>query len=191
MLAFVLGLAFTPRFATLTGTELGLYIATLVLGAIAASLLMSPAALNRLVFRRQLRRRLISAANRLALFGLASLLAALGCAIMLVLFVVLHSSALATIITTLVIGWFIVIWFAVPAWWRYQHRECGSHAPGSHAPGSADATVTALVPRRAQGVELSWTTGLRDGLRSHWRMTQVRTGRSAHPVVWRQQRRAG
>ncbi len=126
MLAFVLTLAFTQRFKDLTEGQLRLYVATLVLGALASSLLMAPAAFNRLVFRQALRRRMINAANGFALAGLALLLATLGCAIMLVLQVVVGSSLLAAALTAAIVLWFVLIWFAVPAWWRYRHRECGS-----------------------------------------------------------------
>jgi hypothetical protein len=131
MLAFVLTLAFTPRFAFLTTGQLRLYVATLVLGAVAASFLMAPAAFNRLVFRRRLRRQLVSAANQFYLFGLGFLLASLGCAIMLILQVVIGSGILAAAFASVVVLWFAFMWFAIPAWMRYRHRECG---PSSHAP---------------------------------------------------------
>jgi Family of unknown function (DUF6328) len=126
MLAFVLTLAFTPRFSLLSNGQLGLYIVTLVLGSVAASLLMAPAAFNRLVFRQGLRRRVISAANWFALTGLTFLLATVGCAVLLVLQVVVGSSGLTAVLTTAVVGWFAFTWFAIPAWWRFRHRECGS-----------------------------------------------------------------
>jgi hypothetical protein len=123
LLAFLLTLAFTPRFTTLTTGELRLYIATLVLGAAATALLMAPAAFHRIVFRRRLKRHLVTAANRFALTGLAVLLAAKGCAIMLILHVVIGSSVPAAAVTSAVVSWFALIWFALPAWCRYRHRE--------------------------------------------------------------------
>jgi Family of unknown function (DUF6328) len=124
-LAFVLTLAFTPKFGDLTPNQLRLYLVTLVLGAMSASLLMAPAAFNRLVFRQALRRRLVTAANRFALTGLTFLLATLGCAVLLILWVIVGSGP-ATALTTVVVCWFVVTWFAVPVWWRFRHRECGS-----------------------------------------------------------------
>jgi hypothetical protein len=120
-------MAFSPtRFKDLTGAELGLYVVTLVLGIVAASLLMAPAAFNRLLFRSGLRGRLVHIANLFALCGLACLLATLGCAIMLILQIVMGSLALAAGVTAAIVIWFALIWFVVPAWWRYRHRECGS-----------------------------------------------------------------
>jgi hypothetical protein len=43
LLAFLLSLAFTPRFNMLTTFDLGLYVTTLILGACSAALLMAPA----------------------------------------------------------------------------------------------------------------------------------------------------
>lgn len=153
MLAFVLTLAFTPRFDSLTPGELHLYIATLILGALAASMLMAPAAFNRLVFRHRLRRRMVSAANRFALYGIALLLATLGCAILLILNVVIGSSGLAATITAFVVSWFALLWFAVPAWWRYRHRECGSGRLGMESEnrpsGSQPRTAEMVAEPRA------------------------------------------
>jgi hypothetical protein len=148
MLAFVLTLAFTPRFKDLTTGDLHLYLATLILGSMAASMLMAPAALNRLVFRHRLRRRMVSAANRFALYGLALLLATLGCAIMLILHVISGSSGFAAAITVAVVAWFVLLWFAVPAWWRYRHRECGS----GHLRTESESHPSGLEPHIAEMV---------------------------------------
>src|SRR5262249_43736558 len=127
-LAFELTLAFTSKFDTLSDGQKGLYVATLLLGAVAASLLMAPAAFNRLVFRHKLRVHLVHAANRFALAGLTCLLATMGCVILLILQIAIPASFvwLATGITGAIVCWFVLIWFAVPAWWRFRHRECGS-----------------------------------------------------------------
>jgi hypothetical protein len=200
ILAFVLTLAFTSRFNDLSGSELRLYLATLVLGAVAASLLMAPAAFNRLVLRRRLRRRLIIAANRFALFGLIFLLATIGCAVMLILRVVVGSSGLAALITAGLVTWFVLIWFAMPAWWRYRHRGCGSARPtpaehdarpatgppGAHRPTSEVPAPFAVVVddldrrphRRARKVMvMTWQPGQPGDLaplRARWKALPVR-----------------
>src|SRR5262249_15554299 len=63
-LALALALASPPKSHDLALSQLRLYIATLVLGAMSASLLMAPAAFNRLVSRQTPRRRLVTAVNR-------------------------------------------------------------------------------------------------------------------------------
>ena len=42
LFAFLLGLAFTPRFPDLTGEQQGIYLVTLVLSAVSAALLIGP-----------------------------------------------------------------------------------------------------------------------------------------------------
>jgi hypothetical protein len=121
LLAFLLTLAFTPKFATLNHTQLILYVATLILGAAATALLMAPAPFHRIVFRHRLKHHLVTAANRFALYGLATLLLAKGCAIMLILDVVLGPQP-AHWITGAVVSWFVLFWFALPMWCRHRHR---------------------------------------------------------------------
>jgi Family of unknown function (DUF6328) len=123
LLAFVLTLAFTPRFALLTPPEKRLYVITLVLGAAATALLMAPAAFHRVVYRQRLRRHLVLAANRFAACGLAVLVAAKCCAILLILQVVTSSFAIAGAITGGVIAWFALNWLVFPLWCRYRHRH--------------------------------------------------------------------
>jgi Family of unknown function (DUF6328) len=123
LLAFVLTLAFTPRFADLSPGQLRLYIVTLVLGAAATALLMAPAAFHRVVYRQRLRRHLVMAANRFAIAGLVVLVAANGCAIMLILQFVIGPSALVGVLTSAVLAWFVLMWLAIPLWCRYRHRH--------------------------------------------------------------------
>jgi len=120
LLAFLLTVAFTPRFLTLTGFERGAYIGALVLGAAANALLIAPAAFHRLVFQRRLKRQLVRASNRFALFGLALLMLSISCALLLILSVTV-GSALAVWITAGALGWFGLWWYAVPLWSRAKH----------------------------------------------------------------------
>jgi hypothetical protein len=152
VLAFVLTLAFTPQFKDLSTAQLGLYIATLVLGSAAASLLIAPAALNRLVFRQRLRHNLVNAANRFALTGLTLLVATIGCALLLILQVVLDSSGLATVLAVALACWFLVIWFAIPAWWRFRHRECGPDRVDPAEPQRRRPYVPSAAAREAMRI---------------------------------------
>lgn len=136
LLAFLLTLAFTPRFATLNDTQLGLYVATLVSGAAATALLMAPAAFHRIVFRRRLKHHLVSAANKFALLGLATMLLAKACALMLILDVVLGRGPAATL-TAAVISWFMIFWYAIPMVCRYRHRAQAYPDEVTPAPSAA------------------------------------------------------
>jgi uncharacterized protein DUF6328 len=57
LFAFLLGLAFTPRFPDLSRAQQGVYLATLVLAAVSAALLIAPVGYHRTVFRQRLRPR--------------------------------------------------------------------------------------------------------------------------------------
>jgi hypothetical protein len=121
LLAFLLSLAFTPRFDVLTPFDLGLYVTTLVLGAASAALLMAPACYHRVVFRQRLKRHLVQAANRFALAGLALLGVSLACAMLLILKIVL-AQKLAFAVTAGIVLWFILWWYALPKWTALRHR---------------------------------------------------------------------
>jgi hypothetical protein len=120
LLAFLLTVAFTPRFVTLTGFERGVYIGALVLGAAANALLIAPAAFHRLVFQRRLKRQLVLASNRFALFGLTLLMLSISCALLLILSVTVGPGS-AVWITAGALGWFALFWYAVPLWSRAKH----------------------------------------------------------------------
>jgi uncharacterized protein DUF6328 len=77
LFAFLLGLAFTPRFPDLSRAQQGVYLATLVLSAVSAALLIAPVGYHRIVFRQRLRPQLVTTGHRYAIAGLVLLLLAL------------------------------------------------------------------------------------------------------------------
>jgi Family of unknown function (DUF6328) len=134
LLAFLLTLSFTPKFATLTDLQQNLYVVTLVLGTATTALLTAPAAFHRVVFRRQMKRQLVRAAHRYTVCGFALLLLAKGCALLLILDVVVGNTV-AVRITAAVMMWFVLCWVAVPYWFRLKHRE--QHPVASVQPSGA------------------------------------------------------
>ncbi|MEU9339386.1 DUF6328 family protein [Streptomyces sp. NPDC048290] len=117
LLAFLLTLAFTPRFTSITPLQRELYVIDLLLTAVAASLLIAPAPFHRLVHGRKLRQQLVDTAGRLALWGLITLMLAIVCSMLLILDVVvgLH---LATLLAAVVLTWFVAFWCVLPCWSR-------------------------------------------------------------------------
>jgi hypothetical protein len=125
LFAFLLGLAFTQRFARLDRFDVTVYTITLLTTAVATLLLIAPVAFHRLVFRRRQKATLIVVADRLLLLGLSLLIVAISCAVALILDVVLgRAEALAGGVLVAVIG--VLLWFALPAWAR---RTGGAAAP--------------------------------------------------------------
>jgi hypothetical protein len=121
LLAFLLALAFTPRFATCTDFQRHVYVASLVLGSASTALLIAPAPFHRLVFRRGLKRQLVRASTQFALFGLALLMLALTSSLLLVLAVAVGTRT-ALWITGATLAWFALWWFIVPLHNRIRHR---------------------------------------------------------------------
>jgi hypothetical protein len=148
LLAFLLSLAFTPRFSMLSPFDRSLYVATLLLGSASAALLMAPACYHRVVFRRRLKRHLVQAANRFAATGLALLGLALACAVLLILKIVV-SQRLAAVLTSGVLLWFGLWWYALPMWTSLRHRRRTHTQPTRQAnvgrPVLADTTVADAI----------------------------------------------
>ncbi|MGN6171349.1 MAG: DUF6328 family protein [Streptosporangiaceae bacterium] len=128
LFAFLLTLAFTSRFASVTQFQRGIYVLTLMLCAAAAALLIAPASFHRVVYRRRLKHHLVRIASRLALSGLVLLLLALISALLLILDVVIGlGPALALAVGAL--GWFVTWWFVLPVWSRIRHQAFAGHVP--------------------------------------------------------------
>nr|WP_042180882.1 DUF6328 family protein [Kibdelosporangium sp. MJ126-NF4]CEL14652.1 Integral membrane protein [Kibdelosporangium sp. MJ126-NF4]CTQ96719.1 Integral membrane protein [Kibdelosporangium sp. MJ126-NF4] len=122
LLAFLLTVAFTPRFASFTVFQRDVYVASLVLGAAANALLIAPAAFHRMVFRQRLKEQLVRYANRFALCGLALLMLALTSALLLILTVVLGMHA-GSWLTGGALAWFVFFWYLLPLWSRLRARR--------------------------------------------------------------------
>jgi Family of unknown function (DUF6328) len=123
LFAFLLGLAFTPRFAALTDWQHGVYLATLVCSATSAALLIAPVGYHRTVFRRRLKARLVETGHRYAVAGLVLLLLALvgGVELAASLLIGPWAALLAGVLSAL----FATLWFLVPLWHRATQDEPG------------------------------------------------------------------
>lgn len=119
LFAFLLTLAFTPRFAEISTLQRTVYVTTLMLASVAAALLIAPVPFHRLVFRRRQKDDLVEISNRLALGGLVALFLAMVGAVLLILDVVL-GNALAAVLTGFVTVWFLGLWFVLPLPYRRQ-----------------------------------------------------------------------
>ena len=123
LFAFLLGLAFTPRFPDLTRTQQGVYLVTLVLSATSAALLIGPVGYHRTVFRQRLKSQLVETGHRYAFAGLVLLLLALVGSVHLAASFVLGSWA--TLLAAALAGLFATLWFVVPLVHRLRRRRDG------------------------------------------------------------------
>jgi hypothetical protein len=129
LFAFLLGLAFTPRFPDLSGAQQAIYLATLVPAAVSAALLIAPVGYHRTVFRQRLRPQLVTTGHRYAIAGLILLLLALVGAVQLAASFVL--GAWASLLAAALAGLFATLWFVIPLVHRRQHQ----HQPSQPDPG--------------------------------------------------------
>jgi hypothetical protein len=121
LFAFLLGLAFTTRFAELSSAEQAVYLVTLVLSATSAALLIAPVSYHRTVFRQRLKSQLVSAGHRYAVVGLVLLMLALAGAVQLAASFVL--GAWAALLAAALTGLFITLWFVIPLVHRIRHHH--------------------------------------------------------------------
>ena len=117
LFAFLLGLAFTARFVTLSGFQVAVYTATLLSTALAAIVLIAPVSFHRMVFRRRQKAALVVVADRLLMIGLGLLVLSISSAVLLILDVVLGhwQAALGGGLVALA-G--VLTWYALPFWAR-------------------------------------------------------------------------
>ncbi|MGI5199783.1 DUF6328 family protein [Streptomyces sp. CA-288835] len=84
LFAFLLSLAFTPRFPDLDSVQRGMYITTLLLAVLASVLLTAPAALHRRLFQQGAKPQIVAVSSHLAQIGMGVLAFALTGSVLLV-----------------------------------------------------------------------------------------------------------
>ncbi|MGW0337699.1 DUF6328 family protein [Streptomyces sp. NPDC003011] len=84
LFAFLLTLAFTPRFPSLDTVQRTTYVVTLLLAVLAAALFTAPAALHRSLFQKGAKPRIVQVSSRLATVGMRVLVLAFTGSVLLV-----------------------------------------------------------------------------------------------------------
>ena len=152
LFAFLLTLAFTNRFRSITPVQRDIYVVALMLAAAATALLIAPAAFHRVIYRRRLKQHLVHVANKLALAGLVLLLLAMISALVLILDVT-TGMAMAVILASGMLTWFFTWWFIVPVYSRLRHSAgAGVRGRGPHGHAQlGGAPVTRSAPGGGAG----------------------------------------
>ncbi|MFE9427552.1 DUF6328 family protein [Kitasatospora sp. NPDC006697] len=125
--AFLLGVAFTPRFASLDDAQQDIYVTTLLLSVVAAAVFATPVALHRGLAHHPAKARIVRVSARVAQLGLLLLAAALTGAVLLVLDVVL-GAAPAIAVSCVVALIFTALWFVLPWAVRREAERDGEDA---------------------------------------------------------------
>ncbi|MFF3073380.1 DUF6328 family protein [Kitasatospora sp. NPDC057904] len=114
LFGFLIGVAFTPRFAALPGFDKNLYTATVILGALATGALIAPVAFHRLLAGHGMKPELIHVAGHLITTGLITLALTIAAALLLLLRTATGNPAAAWIISGAVLLWFTTTWLVLP-----------------------------------------------------------------------------
>ncbi|KDN87567.1 DUF6328 family protein [Kitasatospora cheerisanensis] len=120
LFGFLLSVVFMPRFAILSAFERGLYVVTVVLGALATGALIAPVAYHRLLAGRRLKPELVDATSRVVALGVVLLALTVGSALLLLLHVAIGGPG-AGLIVGGVMAWFTVWWLLLP--WLLMRRS--------------------------------------------------------------------
>jgi Family of unknown function (DUF6328) len=129
LFGFLLAVAFTQRFQSISAFQRTVYFITLLAAGGAAVMLIAPTAYHRILFRRGDKLHLVNVANRFTLVGLA------GVAVAMVGVVLLISDAMFTtpatvVVTVLAAATCITTWFAMPLGRRrLLERDLGGGPP--------------------------------------------------------------
>jgi hypothetical protein len=168
LFAFLLGLAFTDRFATLGATERGIYIATLATCALTEALLVAPVMLHRLLFQRGLKRELVCIGHRFIVAGLCGLLSAIVGGLLLVL-EVFFGGSVAAISGVALAAVFASLWAGPALWLRHHYPQAHLHA---QPPAAATAVPTAASGNRTAVPRLrgTWTCDETGRLTLRWQL---------------------
>jgi len=115
LFAFLLAVAFTQRFETLTSLQRTVYFGTLLAAAGATALLIAPSAFHRLRFREDIKPEILSTSTRLVIASLVLILLAVA-GVVFIVADVMYSLEFASLVTALVAAWFVWFWFLLPIW---------------------------------------------------------------------------
>ncbi|MER7578736.1 DUF6328 family protein [Kitasatospora sp. NPDC097691] len=149
LFGFLLSVAFMPRFAELGDFDQGLYVATVVLGALATGSLAAPVAYHRIFAGHRLKPQLVIAAARLVATGLVLLALTISSALLLLLRVATGDSAFSGWIAGAVMLWFLCAWLLLPVLHLRRHDGQPSSPPagaGTDPPAGAGTAPPARDP---------------------------------------------
>lgn len=113
LFAFLLTVPFSQRFTETTGFQRDVYFIALIAAGASAAFLMTPSAFHRIRFRQGDKAFLLAMSNKLAILGLIGLAVSIVGAVLLVSDFLFTARA-SRIVTGLLAGLFVTLWFVLP-----------------------------------------------------------------------------
>lgn len=117
LFAFLLTIAFQNQFQAADKFTHYVYAVTLTTSALAVAMFLAPVSFHRILYQQKLRDRLVPITHRLISVGLVFLLAAVAGGVLIALDAIL-SRPVAVVILSAVVIWFVIFWYALPAYVR-------------------------------------------------------------------------
>jgi predicted neutral ceramidase superfamily lipid hydrolase len=113
LFAFLLTVAFSQRFGTVTPLDRYVYFATVLSTALSSAWLIAPAAYHRLLFRYHEKQHMVVVANRMAITGLTFLALSIT-GVLFLITDVLFGGAATVVVTVLTALLVVGLWFVWP-----------------------------------------------------------------------------
>jgi len=114
LLAFLLSVPFSSRFADVNTFQVRVFYVTLVAAALAVAMLGTPAAQHRVLFRAKEKERMLKRSNRYALLGSLAVIVAVSAGLLLIVDFV-FSAWLAWATSSVFLAVMLWVWFLEPA----------------------------------------------------------------------------
>jgi multisubunit Na+/H+ antiporter MnhE subunit len=148
LVAFLLSMSFTERFARIDEFQRWTYVVTLLMSMLTAGLLIAPAAVHRVTFRRGLKPEIVQTGHKLFSAGLATLVLTLAGGTLLVMDVAVGRTF--AIDCAVVVGLVLAgLWFVLPVpLLRHQVREEREDTPDDPVDGPVDADADEPPPEQ-------------------------------------------
>src|SRR3954468_6498625 len=151
LVAFLLSMSFTERFARIDEFQRWTYVVTLLMSMLTAGLLIAPAAVHRVTFRRGLKPEIVQTGHKLFAAGLATLVLTLTGGTLLVMDVAVGRTFAidcAVVVGILLAG----LWFVLPLpLLRHQIREEREDTRDDPGDAPVDADADELPPEQRVG----------------------------------------
>jgi multisubunit Na+/H+ antiporter MnhE subunit len=146
LVAFLLSMSFTERFARIDEFQRWTYVITLLMSMLTAGLLIAPAAVHRVTFRRGLKPEIVQTGHKLFAAGLATLVLTLTGGTLLVLDVAVGRTF--AIDAAVIVGLVLTgLWFVLPVpLLRHQVHEEREDDHGGAADGPLDTDADEPPP---------------------------------------------
>ena len=124
LFAFLLTVPFTNRFADVTDRQKDAYLVALIAAAIGSILLIAPTAHHRIQWRQRDKEAILRTANNVALAGTVAVAIGMTASVFLITDFLFKASVTA-LVTGLVAGCFVWLWYGMPLLRRARDRGGG------------------------------------------------------------------